>query len=415
MTCVRVVVTGIGVVSPNGIGAAAFTDALAHGRSGIDWIPSLAQAPIQTRFGGALKTFQPSDIMDPRDLRRVPRIVPMALAAAREAMTMAKVAVGPESTMARDIGVILGSGGGAAEFIENQYRAFFTGEGKNSPFGVSAATGGGASSEISIALGLHGPSHVITNGCASSTDAIGYALWHIQRQNSPMMLAGGADAPITPAIIGGFELMRVLAAPVEPIQRASRPFSCDRQGFVLAEGAWMFLLEDYRHAVARGAGILAEVLGWASTCDAFHRVQPAPDAAESARAMQLAMTDAGVSPPQIQYVNLHGTGTVLNDRLETMAIHQCFGQHADKIPMSSTKSMIGHPQGACGAAGLAATILSLRQGFIAPTINLLEPAPECDLDYVPVHARPTDATLALCNCIAFGSKNSALVVRVHKA
>ncbi len=414
MSSQRVVVTGIGVVSPNGLGAAAFTSALEHGISGIDWIPSLAKAPIQTRFGGALKTFHPPDIMDARDLRRVPRIVPMALSAAREAMAMADVAVPPESDLAGNIGVILGSGGGAAEFMESQYRAFFTDEGKISPFGVSAATGGGASSEISIALGLHGPSHVISNGCASSTDAIGYALWHIQRQNTPMMLAGGADAPITPAIIGGFELMRVLAGPVDPIQRASRPFSRDRQGFVLAEGAWMFVLEDYRHARARGARILAEVLGWASTCDAFHRVQPAPDAAQSARAMQLAMTDAGVSPQQIQYVNLHGTGTVLNDRLETMAIHKCFGRHAGNIPMSSTKSMIGHPQGACGAAGLAATILSLRQGFIAPTLNLIDPAPECDLDYVPTHARPTDATLALCNCIAFGSKNSALVVRVLK-
>ncbi len=414
MTSGRVVVTGIGVVSPNGIGAAAFTQALAQGLSGIDWIPSLAKAPIQTRFGGALKTFQPSEIMDARDLRRVPRIVPMALAAAREALAMADVAVPPGSAMAGNIGVILGSGGGAAEFMENQYRAFFTGEGKISPFGVSAATGGGASSEISIALGLHGPSHVISNGCASSTDAIGYALWHIQRQNTPMMLAGGADAPITPAIIGGFELMRVLAGPVEPIQRSSRPFSQDRQGFVLSEGAWMLVLEDYHHARARGANILAEVLGWASTCDAFHRVQPAPDAAESARAMRLALKDAGVSPQQIQYVNLHGTGTVLNDRLETMAIHKCFGRHAGTIPMSSTKSMIGHPQGACGAAGLAATILSLREGFIAPTINLTAPAPECDLDYVPTHARPTDATLALCNCIAFGSKNSALVVRVLK-
>ncbi len=414
MTSGRVVVTGIGVVSPNGIGAAAFTQALAQGLSGIDWIPSLARAPIQTRFGGALKTFEPSEIMDARDLRRVPRIVPMALAAAREAMAMAGVPIGSQGTPAENTGVILGSGGGAAEFIENQYRAFFTGEGKASPFGVSAATGGGASSEISIALGLHGPSHVITNGCASSTDAIGYALWHIQRQNTPMMLAGGADAPITAGIISGFELMRVLAGPAAPIQRASRPFSRDRQGFVLAEGAWMFLLEDYRHALARGATMLAEVLGWASTCDAFHRVQPAPDAAQSARAMRLALSDAGVSPRQIQYVNLHGTGTVLNDRLETMAIHQCFGEYANNIPMSSTKSMIGHPQGACGAAGLAATILSLRAGFVAPTINLIDPAPECDLDYVPTHARPTDATLALCNCIAFGCKNSALVVRVLK-
>jgi 3-oxoacyl-[acyl-carrier-protein] synthase II len=228
-----------------------------------------------------------------------------------------------------------------------------------------------------------------------------------------MMLAGGADSPIARGILTAFEKMRVVSTRRwDDPRRTSRPFSLDRDGFVLGEGAWMFVLEEREHALARGATILAELAGYGSTCDAYHRVQIAPEILEPVRAIEIALADAGAIRQDVGYVNLHGTSTDLNDRMETAALKKCFGKRAANIPMSSTKSMIGHPQGACGAAGLAATILCLRRGSAHPTINLDNPDPQCDLDYVPLHARAVQAGVALCNCIAFGSKNSALVVRI---
>jgi 3-oxoacyl-[acyl-carrier-protein] synthase II len=234
----------------------------------------------------------------------------------------------------------------------------------------------------------------------------------IRNRTIPMMLAGGADSPISRGILYAFEKMRVISTRRwENPAHASRPFTVERDGFVLGEGSWMFVLEDADHARARGAKILAEISGYASTCDAFHRVQISPDVAEPVRAIELALADASVNKDQIGYINLHGTSTQLNDKMETAAIRRCFGDDAHAIPCSSTKSMIGHPQGACGAAGLAATILCLGQGMVHPTINLDHPDPTCDLDYVPNSARDAQVEYALCNCIAFGSKNSAIVVR----
>ena len=410
----RAVITGIGVVSPNGLGATEFTRNLRAGQSGIDWITAFDTAPLRVRFAGHLERFKPESVMDGRDLRRVGRLVPLAVAASREALAMAGIACDPADVeRSQDMAVLLGTGGGALGFIEPQYKAYFTGDGKYSPFTVPAGTHGNISSEISIALGLRGFSHVVSTGCASSTDAIGYAMRHIQHGDVPMVLAGGTDAPITEGILKGFELMRILAAPTDPISRASRPFNRDRDGFVLGEGSWMFLMEDADHAEKRGATVLAEVCGWGSTCDAYHRVAPAPDVVQSARAITMALQDAGIEPARIDYVNLHGTGTQMNDVLETAGIIRALGPRAMEIPCSSTKSMIGHPQGACGAAGIAATILSLRAGFIHPTINLSDPDPLCTLNYVPNQAIAGNAAQwALCNCIAFGSKNSALVIRV---
>jgi 3-oxoacyl-[acyl-carrier-protein] synthase II len=228
----------------------------------------------------------------------------------------------------------------------------------------------------------------------------------------PMMLAGGADAPISPGILTAFEKMRVVSTRRwDDPAKSSRPFSADRDGFVLGEGAWLFILEEREHALARGAPILAELAGYASTCDAYHRVQIAPDVVEPIRAIELALADADAAKDEVGYVNLHGTSTQLNDKMETLALKRCFGGRAANIPMSSTKSMIGHPQGACGAAGLASTILGMRQGWLHPTINLDQPDPQCDLDYLSSGARRADVDVALCNCIAFGSKNSALIVR----
>jgi 3-oxoacyl-[acyl-carrier-protein] synthase II len=339
-------------------------------------------------------------------------MVHLALAASREAIETAQLRIDPDDIESqRQIGVALGTGGGGMTFVEDQYREYFT-SGRPSLFSITAGTPGNLSSELSIALRLRGPSHVLSTGCASSTDAIAYAAMLIRSGTAPMMLAGGADSPVSRGILTAFEKMRVISTRRwdDPAQ-ASRPFSADRDGFVLGEGAWMFILEDFEHARSRGATILAEIAGYGSTCDAYHRVQIAPQTLDPVREMELALRDSSVAKDDFGYVNLHGTSTELNDKMETAAIKKCFGQRAAQIPMSSTKSMIGHPQGACGAAGIAATILSMRQGRLHPTINLNHPDPECDLDYIANVARKRQVEVALCNCIAFGSKNSAVVIK----
>jgi len=309
--------------------------------------------------------------------------------------------------------VILGSGGGSQEFTEEQYRLFFHQQYKHmSLFCIPTGVMGTLSSELSVRFGLRGASHVVTTGCTSSTDAFGYSMRQIQSGRLDVVLSGGADAPIALGIVKGFILMKILTdswnhAP----QRASRPFSVDRDGFVLAEGAWMFVLEEAEHARARGARALAEVCGYGSTCEAYHRVRLQECGEEPARAIGLAMKEAGISAEDVDHVNLHGTSTQLNDRIETRALKLALGERAPEVPMSALKSQIGHPQGACGAAGVAATIVAIESGQLPPTINLETPDPDCDLDYVPQAGRTRTIEHAVCNCIAFGSKNSALVLR----
>lgn len=408
----RVVITGIGVVSPNGLGRAAFSEGCRAGRSGIDVLTGIETAGLRSSVAAQVREFKPTDVLSAVEQRRVPRMVPLALYACREAMQQAGLAPDPHDLDAqREVGVALGTGGGGLAFVEDQFRTFFT-QGTGSLFSITAGTHGNLSSELSIALGLRGPSHVLSTGCTSSTDAIGYAMLLIRAGIVPVMVAGGADSPVSRGILTAFEKLRVVSTRHwdRPAQ-ASRPFSADRDGFVLGEGAWMFVIEDADHAAARGARGLVELAGYASTCDAYHRVQIAPDVVEPVRAMELALADAGAAKEDVGYINLHGTSTDMNDRMETAAVNKCFGARAKAIPTSSTKSMIGHPQGACGAAGLAATVLGMQGGFVHPTINLDQADPECDLDYVPHHARDLQVDVALCNCIAFGSKNSALVVR----
>ena len=262
-----------------------------------------------------------------------------------------------------------------------------------------------------MALGLRGLSHVVSTGCTSSTDAIFYAAQHVALGRQEMMIAGGVDAPLAPGILAGFNVMTVLTNQWndEP-HRASRPFSKDRSGMVVGEGSWMYILEELEAARARGANIYAEITGYASTCDAYHRVRLEDSGIEPARAMSLALKDARREAEDIDYINLHGTSTVLNDKIETNAVKIAFGDHAYKLPMSGTKSQVGHPQGASGSAGLGAALMAISTGQLAPTINLDEPDPDCDLDYVPNVSRPAKVDVALCNCIGFGSKNSALVV-----
>lgn len=410
----RVVITGMGVVSPNGIGNQAFCRAALDGVSGVKRVRAFDASGLPVQIAGEVQDFDELAWVDAHERKHVSRVVPLALAASTEALRDAAIDTTNLSLeQQREIGVVLGSGGGAQEFSEEQVRLWLTGKIKQvSLFCIPSGTMGTLSSEVSMRFGLRGMSHVITTGCTSSTDAFGYALRQIQFGFLPVMVVGGVDAPIAPGIMKGFTLMKIMTASWnEEPERASRPFSLDRDGFVVAEGSWMFVLEEYEHARARGAKILAEVAGYGSTCEAFHRVRLQECGEEPARAIQMAMEDAGISAPDVDYVNLHGTSTQLNDRIETRALKLALGDKAARTPMSSLKSQIGHPQGACGAAGIAATVVAMHHSQIPPTINLEHPDPECDLDYVPEVGRRVEIEHAVCNCIAFGSKNSALVLR----
>src|ERR1035437_9330621 len=372
----RVVITGMGVVSPNSIGNEAFCRAVLAGSSGVKRIRSFDPSNLPVQIAGEVQDFDELAWVDAHERKHVSRVVPLALAASTEALADA----GIDSTkisleQQREIGVVLGSGGGAQEFSEEQIRLWLQGKVKQvSLFCIPSGTMGTLSSEVSMRFGLRGMSHVITTGCTSSTDAFGYALRQIQFGFLPVMVVGGVDAPIAPGIMKGFTLMKIMTSSWnnDP-ERASRPFSADRDGFVVAEGSWMFVVEEYEAARARGA--------------------------------------RGIAAAAVDYVNLHGTSTVLNDRIETRALKLALGEKARQTPMSSLKSQIGHPQGACGAAGIAATLVAMHHGQIPPTINLEKPDPECDLDYVPESGRRVEIEHAVCNCIAFGSKNSALVLR----
>lgn len=410
----RVVITGIGAVSPNGIGREAFWRATKDGRSGVRRISSFDPSQFAVQVAGEINGFDEDRYVAPKDRPHVSRVVPLAVAAVEEALEHAGL---EPRRMKRDelrqIGVLVGSGGGSQEFTEEQYRLYYTGKQKQcSVYVIPTSTIGTLASEISMRFGLRGLSHVISTGCTSSTDAIGYAFRHIQSGMLDTVIAGGVDAPIAPLILRGFILMRILASRWNGSpERASRPFSRDRDGFVLGEGAWFFALEERERALARGAAIYGEIAGYGSTCEAFHRVRLEECGEEPARAMQMAMAEARAPAESIQYVNYHGTSTGLNDRIETRAMKLAFGRHAERLAGSSLKSMIGHPQGACGAAGVAATLLAMRDGVVPPTINLEVPDPECDLDYVPEVGRKLAIEYAVANCIAFGSKNSALVLR----
>jgi len=313
----------------------------------------------------------------------------------------------------RSWGVILGSGGGAPDFTEEQYRLYFSDElRKVSAYNVSSSTMGTISSEVSLRFDLRGPSHMVSTGCTSSTDALGYAFNMIRFGLADSLVSGGVDATITPGIMQGFCVMRAVStAHNDEPSRASRPFDRGRDGFVLGEGAWILVLEEYSRAMTRGAPILAEILGYGSTCDAYHRVRLDPRGEEPARAMSVAVQDGEIFKQDIGYIALHGTSTLLNDKTETVAVKLCFGSRAHDIPMSSIKSMIGHPQGASGAAGITAAIMALNEGMLPPTINYEQADSDCDLNYIPNFPVPTRAEFALCNCIGFGSKNSALVIR----
>jgi 3-oxoacyl-[acyl-carrier-protein] synthase II len=363
---------------------------------------------------GEVVGFDEHRYVEPKDRPHVSRAVPLAVAAVEEALADGGL---DTASMTRDelrgIGVIVGSGGGSQEFTEEQYRLYYAGLVKQcSVYTIPTGTIGTLASEVSMRFGFRGMSHIVSTGCTSSTDAIGYAYRNIQAGVMDVMISGGVDAPIAPLILRGFMLMRILTSSWnhQP-ERASRPFSRDRDGFVLGEGAWFLVLEEMERARARGAHIYGEIAGYGSTCEAFHRVRLEECGEEPARTIGLALDEAGVPPEAVQYISYHGTSTELNDRIETRAMKLAFNGHAYKLAGSSLKSLIGHPQGACGAAGIAATLLAMRDNVVPPTVNVDEPDPECDLDYVPAEARSMEVEYAVANCIAFGSKNSAIVLR----
>ena len=410
----RTVITGFGCVTPIGIGREAYWKGLKTGRSGVRRIESFDPSAFEIQIAGEIPEFDWASQLNAKDRQHVPRTVPLALASAREAMSDAQI-IAEELSLddKRNFGVVIGTGGGGLSFTEKQFGFWFTGNaGKGSIYTIPASTHGGLSSELSMAFDLHGLSHVISTGCTSSTDAIFYAAQHIALGRQNMALAGGVDSPISPGILKGFEVMKVCTKNWnDQPERGSRPFSKDRSGIVIGEGSWMFVLETLESAIERGVRIYAEILGYGVTCDAYHRVRLEENGIEPARAMTLSMKDAGIEPDEVDYVNLHGTSTLLNDRIETKAVKRAFGDHAYAMPMSATKSQIGHPQGATGAAGIGASLMAITENVIPPTINLDEPDEECDLDYVANRSREARVDTVLCNCIGFGSKNSALVLR----
>src|SRR5712691_5642121 len=414
----RIVISGIGVVSPFGVGRERFWQCISKGCSGTRAITEFDASELACRVAAPVTGVTTADLpeLDGDDMqdqsyradpKRYSRTSLIGVIAAREAWIDAGLRVGEPNA-----GVVIGSGGGGIDVGERQYYDFFVERGKKvTPYAIPVSIVGMVSSEISISLRLHGVSHVLSCGCTSSTDAIGYSAALLRAGEVDAIVSGGTDACVTPGMIFGFSRMRAVSmAYNERPAEASRPFDKGRDGFVLGEGAWMIVLEREDRARARGATIYGSIDGYGSTCDAYHRVQMAPNGEEIVRAIALAVERSGRRREQIGYVNYHGTSTVLNDAVESRCVRQVFGDHAERLAGSSVKSMIGHPQGASGAAGIVTSALALSRGFLPPTINQHDPDPACDLDFIPNHGRPAEIEAALCNCLGFGSKNSALVI-----
>jgi 3-oxoacyl-[acyl-carrier-protein] synthase II len=405
----RVVITGLGTVNPLASDVKEFWQALCAGKSGISLIEQLDTSAFKVKFGGEVKHFAPEAVLDAKVSRRLDRFAQFALLASITAVKDSGVDFSREDLYR--CGVIAGSGiGGLNEFEEQHARYIHGGPGKVSPFVIPKMIPNAAPGNISIHFGLCGPNTAVSTACASAAHAIQDAMRAIQWDYADVMLAGGSEAVITTMGLGGFISARALSLRNEDYQHASRPFEKDRDGFVLSEGAGMHVLEELEHARRRGAPIYGELLGCGSTADAHHITAPHPEGTGAARAMQLALKDARLSPEDIQYINAHGTSTPLGDEAETKAIKQVFGSQARRLAVSSTKSMIGHTLGASGGIELIVAILTIRHSVVHPTINYQTPDPACDLDYVPNSAREMRVRRALSNSFGFGGHNCCLVV-----
>ncbi|MFO0880965.1 MAG: beta-ketoacyl-ACP synthase II [Gemmataceae bacterium] len=405
----RVVITGMGTVNPLATDLEGYWKGLCAGRSGIGFIEQFDTVKHKVKIAGEIKNFEPEKVLDPKTARRLDRFAQFALVAAHGAVKDSGVEFSKEDPFR--CGVIYGSGiGGLWEFEEQHTRYVEGGPGRISPFVVPKMIVNAAAGNISIEFGLSGPNTAVSTACASAAHAIGDAMRAIQYNHADIMLTGGSEAGITPMGVGGFIQARALSNRNDAPQLASRPFDKDRDGFVLGEGAGVLILEEYEHARKRGARIYAEMLGVGNTADAHHITAPHPCGLGAARAMVVALRDAQLNPADIQYINAHGTSTPLGDEAETRAVKEVFGDHARKVAISSTKSMIGHLLGASGAVELIASVLSIVHGVVHPTINYQTRDPACDLDYVPNTAREIRVKRVLSNSFGFGGHNCSLVV-----
>ena len=408
----RVVITGMGAITPLGLDVTTTWEGLIAGKSGIDHIALFDASPYETRFAGEVKGFEPTKYVGRKEARRMDRFSQFAVAASMQAIWDAGLEINDGNR--ETTGVLIGSGIGGLLTLSEQVRILIEqGPDRVSPFLVPMMIADMASAQVSITLGARGPNFCPTSACSSGSDAIGTAYELVKRGDAQVMLAGGSEAIITPIGVAGFNANRALSKRNDAPQQASRPFDAERDGFVIGEGAAVLVLEDLASARERGARILGEIIGYGASSDAVHITQPSEDGEGAARAMKMALRKAGLSPDEVGYINAHGTSTPLNDKVETMAIKSVFGDCAYRVPISSTKSMLGHLLGAAGAIEGVICIKTIETGMIPPTINHTVPDPECDLDYVPNTARQARVSTAMSNSFGFGGHNSVLVFQEY--
>ena len=406
----RVVVTGVGLVCGCGIGTEEVWQNLLAGKSGIGPVTQFDSTGFDCRIAGEVKNFDPLNWVEKKELKKMGRYTQLALAASDFAMRMAGLKVTPQ--IANATGVYIGSGIGGFDVIEREHSKFLHGgPGKISPFFIPAAIVNLAAGHVSIRYGARGPNSATATACSASAHAIGDAMKLIQRCDAEVMIAGGTEAAVTPMGVGGFAAMRALSTRNDEPQRASRPFDAERDGFVVGEGAGVLILESLEHAERRSAKILAELVGYGMSGDAYHITQPAEQGDGAYRVVMNTLKDAKISPPQVGYVNAHGTSTPIGDAIETIALKRVFGDHAKKVPISSTKSMTGHLLGGAGGLEAGISVLALRDQVLPPTINYENPDPACDLDYIPNRARKAEVRFALSNSFGFGGTNASLLFK----
>jgi len=408
----RVVVTGMGTLCPLGLDTTTTWEGLIAGKSGIDYITLFDPESCKTKFAGEVKGFDPTNYVGRKEARHMDRFAQLSVAASIQAVEHSGIQI--NSANQDNIGIVVGSGiGGLTTLFEQARILIEKGPDRVSPFLAPMMISDMAAAQASIVLGIKGPNLCTTSACSSGSDAIGVAYELIRQGGAQIMLAGGSEAIINQLGITAFNALNAISTRNDDPQSASRPFDVERDGFIISEGAGILVLEDLTHAQGRGANILAELISYGASADAFHITQPLEDGGGAARAIQTALSKAGLAPTEIDYINAHGTSTPLNDRMETKAIKTVFGDSAYRIPISSTKSMTGHLIGAAGAVEAIVCIMTIRSGIIPPTINLAHPDPDCDLDYVPNTARQVKVTTTLSSSFGFGGHNSALIFRQY--
>jgi len=406
----RVVVTGMGVLASNGIGVENFWDALIHGRSGIKPISQFDVSTYQSKIGGEIEEFVPTDYINPKSARRMDRFSQFGVVCARMALIDSDINL--EKIDHDSIGVAVGSSVGGLPHAEEQHSIFIEkGLRRVNPLFSTRLYVGSCMNYISLEFGIRGPCYSISTGCTTGTDNVGFAFNIIREGKADLMLAGAVEAPLSPLAFGSFCIVGILSTKNDTPQKTPKPFDKYRDGIVLSEGGTVLVLEELQHALNRGAQIYAEIVGFGTTHDAYHITQPAPDGEQAEKAIRMALEDANVHPEQVDYVCAHGSGTIMNDQVETMVVKNVFNSNEKSILMSSIESMIGHPLGAAGAIKAAASSLAIKHGIVPPTINYEHPDPQCDLDYAPNEAVKKDLDYVVCNSFSFGGKNSILVLK----